>query len=127
MVICHAYHFQVTLGRQKSKGPPKIEMSSGEDNADSGPQGKGNQTKGERNSKKPQGTTDQSPPGKNDAPPQRRQGRRSEDNTNSREPVRFSMESQNDSTKSIDRPTVISNKQSESGEFVPENVDHLSK
>lgn len=102
-------------------------MSSGEDNADSGPQGKGNQTKGERNSKKPQGRTDQSPPGKNDEPPQRRQGRRSEDNPNSREPVRFSMESQNDSTKSIDRPTVISNKQSESGEFVPENVDHLSK
>lgn len=141
MVICHAYHFQVTLGRQKSKAPPKIEMNSGEDK-DPDPQGKGNETKGERNGRNPQGRTDKSPLGKNDAPSQRRQGRRSEDSTslnkskagsrdlknkNTREPIVLSMESQNDSTTPIDRPKLVSNHQSESGEFPPENVDHLSK
>lgn len=136
MVICHAYHFQVTLGRQKSKAPPKIEMNSGEDK-DPDPQGKGNETKGERNGRNPQGRTDKSPLGKNDAPSQRRQGRRSEDSTtagsrdlknkNTREPIVLSMESQNDSTTPIDRSKLVSNHQSESGEFPPENVDHLSK
>lgn len=135
MVICHAYHFQVTLGRQKSKAPPKIEMNSGEDK-DPDPQGKGNGNKGERNGRNPQG----SPLGKNDAPSQRRQGRRSEDSTskstagsrdlenpNTREPIALSMESQNDSTTPIDRPKLVSKHQSESGEFSPEKVDHLSK
>lgn len=111
-------------------------MNSGEDKD---PQGKGNETKGERT---PKGRTDRSPLGKNDAPSQRRQGRRSEDSTslnkstagsrdlknpNTREPIVLSMESQNDSTTPIDRPKLVSNHQSESGEFSPENVDHLSK
>lgn len=111
-------------------------MNSGEDK-DPDPQGKGNETKGERNGQNPRGRTDKSPPGRNDAPSQRRHGRRSEDSTSlnkstagsrdTREPIALSMESQNDNTTPIDRPKLVSNHQSESGEFSPENVDHLSK
>lgn len=100
-------------------------MNSDEDK-DPDPQGKGNETKGERNGRKPQGRTDKSALGKNDAPFQRRQGRRSEDSTSlnkstagsrdlkNREPVVLSMESQDDSTTPIDRPKLVSNHQSES-------------
>lgn len=104
-------------------------MNSGEDK-DPDPQGKGNETKGDRKGQNPQG-----PLGRKDVPSQRRQGRRrSEDSTSlnkstagSREPIALSMESQNGSTTPIGRPKVVSNIQSESGEFSPENVDHLSK
>lgn len=133
MVICHAYQFQVSLAHQKSKGHPKIKMSSREDTEVLNPQ---DRNKNERNVQKPQDRKGQSPTGKNDEPIQRRQGRDSQGssragsrdlkNPMSKEHVKFSlMDSRIGSVQYEDPYVEIPTSASE--EIIPQKVDPISK